>query len=317
LTAPIDNDKVRIDLDANGLNPVMDLDWNGLDGEWIDNSSTVSGDEVVGADFEFTFNVLPTDVDNSTAITNSDYDLIHQLDGKTTLDVGYVAKRDINGDGTIDTNDWADALDRAFQSLPSGTPAGVDDDAPTTSGLGLFSIDNEAVNYAIPLSSYFDDHEDGGENLTYSIVSNNNSALFDAASISGTNTLLVNAAANVSGRGVITIRATDSNGISVDAAVTIDVNRDNVPPEIVGFSISAYAYGIFIVSGRVIDADDDVSNAIVNLWGVFSTRAAVDDLGYFLFAVYMRRWPSGLEYASTVDIHGVGSDIEWHQIYMT
>ena len=96
----------------------MDLDWNTLDGEWTNNSSVISGDEVDGGDFEFNFNVLPTDVNNSSSITSSDYDQIHQLDGKTTSDVGYIAKRDIDGNGIINSDDWQEAIDRAFQNSP-------------------------------------------------------------------------------------------------------------------------------------------------------------------------------------------------------
>jgi hypothetical protein len=317
LSAPISNDKVRIDLDADGSNPVMDLDWNILDGEWTNNSSVTSGDGEGGGDFEFAFNVLPTDVNNSSSITSLDYDLIHQLDGKTTSDVGYIAKRDIDGNGVINSGDWQEAIDRVFQTLPSGAPGGASNNAPTSGGFDLYKkIDNDTIDYSISLASYFDDHEDGGNGLTYSIVSNSNSALFDSASIT-TNSLVVNAASDVSGRSSITIRATDSDGLSVDTTVTIDVKRDNIPPEILGFSVSSYQYGVFYVSGRVVDGDDDVSNAVVTFTGVFTARASVDELGYFLFAVYMRRWPAGIEYASTADIHGAASVTQWCEVNVT
>ena len=86
------------------------------------------------------FNVLPTDVNNTGNITSYDYVYIRQLDGKSTTSTGYIAKRDVNGDGVINSTDWQEALDRAYQALPSGSPAGTYNDAPTTSGFDLIQI---------------------------------------------------------------------------------------------------------------------------------------------------------------------------------
>jgi len=317
LTAPISNDRIRIDLDGNGMTPVMDLEWNTLDGEWTDNSSLVSGNGIPGGDFEFTFNVLPTDVNHSSSITSADYDQIYQLDGKTTLDQGYIAQRDINGDAVIDSDDWQEAIDRAFQTLPTGTPAGANNDAPNTGGLGILNISNDIFNYTTRLSRYFTDQENGGTGLTYSIVSIDNASLFDTVTITSSKSLVVNAASNVSGRGSVTIRATDTTGLSVDETITIDVNRQNLAPQICDYVISYYENDIYIVSGRVVDGDDDVSNSLVSFWGVFSTRAAVDEQGNFLFAVYLPDDPWGLEYAVTADVHAASSIVDWAPINMT
>src|SRR6185503_6499080 len=165
------------------------------------------GDGIAGGDFEFTFNVLPTDVNNTASINSYDYVYIRQLDGKTLEDPEYIAKRDINGNGVIDSFDWQKAIDRALQVLPSGVPAGISDDAPTAAGFTLFSLDDDSVNAALPLASYFNDFEDGAGGLSYMIVSNSNGSLFDTAAITGGNSLLLNAADGVSGRSLITIRA--------------------------------------------------------------------------------------------------------------
>src|SRR3954462_1612712 len=171
LTTPINKDRLRLDLDATGANAVRDLGGNILDGEWTNNASTLSGNGTAGGDFEFNFNVLPTDVNNSGNVTSLDYTSIRQLDGKSTTTTGYVAKRDINGDGVINSTDWQEALDRALQALPAGSPAGTNDDAPSASGFALLSISDSNVDHAISLLSGFNDTETGANGLTYSIVS--------------------------------------------------------------------------------------------------------------------------------------------------
>ena len=95
LNAAIDKDQLRLDLDANGSDPVQDLDPNILDGEWTNNVSTASGNGTAGGDFEFNFNVLPSDVNNTSNITAIDYTYVRQLDGKSTSSSGYVAKRNM------------------------------------------------------------------------------------------------------------------------------------------------------------------------------------------------------------------------------
>ena len=200
LNAAIDKDRLRLDLDANGSDPVRDLDQNILDGEWTNNVSTASGNGTAGGDFEFNFNVLPSDVNNTSNITAIDYTYVRQLDGKSTSSSGYVAKRDIDGSGLIDSTDWQEAWDRGGQVLPSGSPAGTNNDAPTTSGFAVVEISDDAVDVAICLPSHFDDVEDGGSGLTYSIVSNSSSSLFDTAAINpSTKDLVLNAANGSSG----------------------------------------------------------------------------------------------------------------------
>jgi len=318
LAAALDKDRLLIDLDADGADPVRDLEGNVLDGEWANNSSVVSGNGTAGGDFEFTFNVLPTDVNNTGNITSYDYVYIRQLDGKTTTSTGYIGKRDIDGNGVIDDSDWQKALDRVLQVLPTGSAAGTSNDAPTSSGFDLLEIDDDAVDVAISLLSGFDDSESGSSGMTYSIVSNSNSALFDSASInSSTNELVFNAADSASGRASIVVRATDAGGLSVDTTITVDVNYENQPPEIHNFSIGSVGFGLFLVSGDVTDADDDVSNCIVDFWNVFQIRSAVDANGHFEFAVEIPEGTFGIEYAKTRDAHGLESATHWNQIYIT
>jgi hypothetical protein len=309
LGASLGKDRLRLDLDANGMDPVCDLDENILDGEWTNNVNVVSGNGAAGGDFEFNFNVLPTDVNNTANITHSDYVYIRQLEGKTTTSPGYSAKRDVDGNGVINSADWQAALDRLTQSLPGGSPAGTNNDAPTTAGFNLVEISDAAVDVAISLMSHFSDAESGSSGLTYSIISNDHPELFDSVSIDPvTKQLIVNAASGASGRATIVVGAADAGGQHVYSTMTTDINRENQPPEILDFECASIAFGTWIVSGRVVDPDDDVSNVIVEFYGVFAARASVDESGFFMFAVVIDEYAYGLEHAKTHDPHGAHSN---------
>jgi hypothetical protein len=309
LTAPLSKDRVRLDLDANGADAVSGLDGTLLDGEWTNNVSTASGNGTAGGDFQFNFNVLPTDVNNTGTVNSYDYVYIRQLDAKSTTSVGYVAKRDVDGNGVINLSDWQEALNRAYDALPGGSAAGTYNDAPTTAGFDLLAITDTELDYAISLLSSFDDLESGPSGLTYSIIFNDNPALFDGLSIDpSTDALVVNAASGTSGRAQITVRATDAGGLSVDTVITVDVNYENQPPLITGLFMGCVGANTWIISGDVIDSDDDVSNFIVQFSGVFEIRAATDQYGHFEFAVILEEGQSGVEYAITYDPHGYASN---------
>jgi hypothetical protein len=309
LAAPLNKDRLQIDLDTNGTDPVRDLQGSILDGEWINKVSTVSGNGTAGGDFQFQFNVQPADVDNTGRITAADYSLIYNLVGKLLGTAGYVVGRDLDGNGAIDVGDCLEAVLRLSEQRPVGSPVGVGDDAPTTGGFDLVTITDDSIDMAISLLSGFGDLESGGSGLTYSIASNSNPELFDTASIdSGSNCIVLNAADGASGRASIEITATDSSGLSTTSTVTVDINRENLPPEIVDYLVTRVSTDTYLISGRVVDPDDDVSNFIVNFTGAFTLRAAVDDAGRFVFAVVGT--PSvQTEYAVTTDPQGLSSDI--------
>jgi hypothetical protein len=308
LSTPIDHDRLMLDLNANGLSPVRDLEGYILDGEWTNNSDTyASGNGTAGGDFEFTFNVLPADVNASGHNDYADYYYIAYSEGYAIIDPGYSPYFDIDGSGLIDSADTQQALQRYGGQLPTGLPAGTYNDAPTTKGFGLVRISNTAVDTSIVLTTRFADAESGGGGLAYSIVSNSDPALFDYAYISTSGKLVVNAASSVAGRANITIRATDAGGLITESTVTVDVNYDNVAPSLSLWTEYA-GFGAWIISGYVSDPDDDVSTFIIDFWGVFQTRASVDENGYFEFAVILDRGEWGSEYAITADPHGYASN---------
>jgi hypothetical protein len=315
LAAPLDKDRLRLDLDTDGTDPVRDLDENILDGEWTNNVSTVSGNGTVGGDFQFNFNVLPTDVNNTGNINNLDYSYIRQLDGKTTTSTGYIANRDINGDGVINSTDWQEALNRSLQTLPSGVPAGTNNDAPTSRSVIFVQITDTGADFLVSLPSYFNDAESGGSGLTYSIISDDNSSLFDTSSINqSTKCLVLNAANNASGRANLVVRATDPGGLSVDTVITVDVNYVNQAPQILHYDCQNAGGNTWIISGDVVDPDDNVADFIVTFYGVYDIRSAVDDNGHFEFAIILQDGQYGFEYAVTYDPHGLVSNTPFREI---
>lgn len=95
---------------------------NRLDGEWITGVSTQSGNGIEGGNFEFHFDVLPGDVNQSREIRANDgfASLRRQL-----RDIGspdYLMFADIDGSGTIRSNDGFFSLSRQFSEKPVGTP---------------------------------------------------------------------------------------------------------------------------------------------------------------------------------------------------
>jgi hypothetical protein len=218
----------------------------------------------------------------------------------------------------IDATDWLEALTRASQVLPGGSAAGTNNDAPTTSGLPRITISDAAVDMAMSLLSGFGDVETGSSGLTYSIASNSDASLFDSVAINqSTKELVVNAASNASGRANIVIRATDANGLTVDTTVTVDVNRENSAPEIQNYMVSLLAANTWLISGDVVDGDDNVANFIVQFSGLVETRSAVDENGHFEFAVILPEGSWGYEQAVTYDPQGAMSNVPEADIGIT
>jgi hypothetical protein len=311
LAATLAADRLRIDLDADGIDPIRDLDGNALDGEWTNNSDTyASGNGTAGGDFEFLFNILPGDVNGSGQVNYTDYVYTRSLEGKTTTDNGYLPHRDIDGSGVIDATDWQAVLAELWDVLPTGSPAGVNNDAPTAVRVSTVSLTNHAVNTDISLWSSFDDAEDGASGLTYSIVSNSAPQLLDVMSINqSTGTLTVSGAQGASGRANIVIRGTDSGGLFVDTQHSINVNYVNQPPVISYFLAQSLPGSSWLISGTVADPDDDPTGWIVYFSGIFETRAAVWPDGQFEFVVTLDPEAWGWEDAVTFDLHGQQSNV--------
>lgn len=279
-----DEERLHIDLDADGIDPVKDLDGNVLDGEWLDEFSVYeSGNGFAGGDFEFRFNMLLGDHYATGLVDYTDYYATYYAVGKGVDDVGYEPMYDSDGNGLIEQSDWQVVMNNLGATLPTGTPTGSGSDAPTTLGFSLATISDRSLLTRVSLHEAFDDIEDSDTNLTYSIVSTSNAGLFDSVSIDASaGEILLDPADVGSGRSKITVSATDSSGLSVETILPADVGYTNTPPTIHDFVAIPLGYGTWEVSGSVED-DDVVEGMIVELTGLFEARVVVRADGTFAF----------------------------------
>jgi len=109
----------------------------------------------------------------------------------------------------------------------------------------------------------------------------------------------------------------DAAGLFTDTPVTVDINREDQAPQILDFYIGSVGYDTWVVSGRVVDADDDVADFIVDFYGVFNLRCALNEEGEFFFAVLLSEEDTGFEYATTTDPHGLQSVEVFEYIALT
>ena len=94
-------------------------------------------------------------------------------------------------------------------------------EAPTTSGIEGFTVTDNAPDTVIDLSGVFSDAEDSV--LSYEIVGNTDSSLFDSSTIEGGSNLVFDYASGASGVTELTIRATDSGGEFVETSFDLTV----------------------------------------------------------------------------------------------
>ena len=131
LSAAIGADKLLIELNADGPDPIRDPAGNALDGEWTNPtskstpSSSVfpSGNGTAGGNFEFRFNVLPGDVNQNGVVQANDGLTVRAALGTSTSTGGlYSVFKDINANGVIQSNDGLSVRSRLGSPLPSGEP---------------------------------------------------------------------------------------------------------------------------------------------------------------------------------------------------
>lgn len=120
---------------------------------------------------------------------------------------------------------------------PDGTATIVDDDdneTPISTGIGSFTVNEDAPDTVIDLQGVFQDDLDPAGSLNYSIHSISNPGLFASATIdSDLSTLRLSYTPNANGVATLTVRATDSGGLFVDTPFTVTVNPVNDSPTFV------------------------------------------------------------------------------------
>jgi hypothetical protein len=187
-------------------------------------------------------------------------------------------------------------------------------EAPTTGGLGDVNVEEDSDDTVISLWAAFNDAEDGASGLCYSVAGNSDPSLFTSVSIdAATGELRLDYAANAFGSATITIRATDSGGLSVETSFNVAVAEVNDAPEIVGFGISFdILAAAWIISGSVRDIDDDVTGWSVEFGGILAglgLSAEVQGDGSFSVTTDLLGLLFGVAEASTSDPHGRQSNI--------
>ena len=205
------------------------------------------------------------------AATDSDID--NALDLNSIIITGLPTNGNVvvNGDGTITyTHDGSNTVSDSFTYTISDISGAISNtatvnitvtsvnDAPTTSGIAGFTVNEDSANTAIDLNAAFDDTDNLDSELTYSILGNSNIGLFALAGIdAATGQLTLDYAANMNGSAQISIRATDPSGLSVDTLFTVTVTPVNDAPVMVA-NTGMLATGA--VSGAITNSELNVTD---------------------------------------------------------
>ncbi len=299
-------ERLLIDLNADGADPITNLSGDRLDGEWTDSVSTfTSGDGVAGGDFEFTVVITPGDVDRDTWVSYFDSIYVYYGGGVTTADPTYQPLYDVDGNGAVDLADYDLVFARLGTGAPLSDPAGVANNAPDSAPNAYLDVEDNAIDYAIDLDALFEDVEDADSLLSYTVVQNDAAYLFDSLNMSAsTGELIVNGASGVAGRARVVVQAEDTSGLASITTVTIDVNRDNLPPKIQYFHSTPHIDGTIQIIAFVTDPDDDTTGWTVDIGGALDTRAAVWDDSWIDFRILDDPSLYGPIVATVSDPHG-------------
>ena len=179
-------------------------------------------------------------------VTNLDEEYSLQVSASVSLE---------NGTSSVDDNFSINVI------VPNTGPtvlAAIDD----------LSIDEDADNTTIDLTSVFSDAEQAASELTFSVESNSNTGLADVSVNNTSDELTLSLIPDSSGSAIITIRATDSGGLTVDNSFNVTVNPVNDAP---------------VVSTPIADVtvDENAPNTVIDLSTSFSdVETTSGDLTY-------------------------------------
>lgn len=280
LSAPLEKNSYLLEIDGDGVSPVVNLQGMAIDGDWTTSSSVYpSGNGVAGGDFSFAFRVLPGDVNQNSDVDFYDYSTAVTKIGLTTGSSGYSALIDLDGSGSHTSADASGISSRMWTSYPSGSPIGSSNDAPSTSSGGYLRI-SVGASVAISLWDDFADAETSDSQLSYQIISTTNSSLWSSQSINATNgELQLTAAMNMDGRSTLVVRATDASGQFVDSRYVIDVGSGISLPEL-SYTINPTDEGMWCVAGYVWD-EGLLEGLLVEFTGAINRYARVQADGSF------------------------------------
>ncbi|MEQ9513405.1 MAG: BspA family leucine-rich repeat surface protein, partial [Balneola sp.] len=107
----------------------------------------------------------------------------------------------------------------------------IPNNAPVvTNAIADITVNEDGIIDAIALTSVFSDAEDNATDLVYSVTTNSNPDLVNTSIDSNSDELILTLQSDSSGTSDITIRATDSGGLSVEDTFTITVTSVNDVP---------------------------------------------------------------------------------------
>lgn len=287
LTSFLGSDSLLLDLASDGLSPIVDLQGDRLDGEWVSNSSNFpSGNGTEGGDFEFAMKISPGDYNQSALVNYTDYSGVYGKRFTTTSSPSYTPFADVNGSGAVDTSDLNLVYANFNHAVPTAAPAGVDNDAPTAATIPIQDIWDDSTNVSVSLFPYFEDDKDSDSEMTFAIESTSDPSLFDSVSlIPSTGTLVINTAASSSGRAIITVSATDTDGFKTKQIVVVGVDYVNSPPTLSSVDvvdlgwIPEFQEVRYRISGVVTDNDlGDLDDVFVTISNLIDLRIGVTKL---------------------------------------
>jgi len=162
---------------------------------------------------DFALNVLASTDPNYTVSSNK---VIPAANFNGTLTVPVVVS-----DGTLSSN--------TFNLTVTVTPV---NDAPTSKGLGPVTVlEDDPNSNVVTLLNGFTDVEDDPTLFNYAIIGNDHAEYFQSLSInSSKGELTYKLKADMFGTAKITIKMTDSGGLSVQDVLTINITGVNDPP---------------------------------------------------------------------------------------
>ena len=165
-------------------------------------------------------------------------------------------------------------------------------EAPVSTGLTPVYVMTGAPDGVIDLATAFSDEEDA--DLSYSISSNSNTALFTSVGIDeGIDRLILDFAPNIAGKATLEITATDSDGQSVSASLVVTVSGD---------ALEEWRDANFSAA----DLGDPAKEA--TLWG--NSANPDEDLWSNAFEFFFGTDPNSFDegYPMTYEVHQAGVD---------
>jgi hypothetical protein len=118
LAAPVGADKLQLNLS----DAVVNANGQPLDGEWTNGTSAFPSGGAAGVgNFQFLFDVLPGDVNQSGRVLGDDLIAVRNAQFASTASAGYWIYLDLDGSGQVLGNDLIVVRNDQFAGLPAGT----------------------------------------------------------------------------------------------------------------------------------------------------------------------------------------------------